>query len=349
MAEFLSDSFVYAYHVTSHGLIKVGYGENPKMRLASYSVTYGITADPSSLRVWDFAAGSIASAIEGSIHRALMDAGFTQRFLSSKTNQEAQELFELLGHSYEEALLVVTDTIEITTKALVENLKSKQQSTSTEQAKKRRDEVRQKNDRERQQAIDAKKLRDEALSKTVTAKAMVGWSSQVKPWIDTLERAKALMNTKSALTGFFSFVAGRDTVDELRNREIYPQILSFVEKIFLETRRARAWRLHLIIDFGLGVRLNGIDLQFPGGHYLPDDSLHESPEEESVTEVRLAVQSATGWGGGDAIKLMERDPKAFSRLIAYARQNLSPERASGRTWCRYSSIGKYARAMQSTS
>ncbi len=74
---------------------------------------------------------------------------------------------------------------------------------------------------------------------------------------------------------------------------------------------------------------------FPDGHYLADEYLGPSPEDVQVTEVRLAVQKATGWGGDDALKLMRKYPQEFSSLINFSRTNPSPERIAGQSWARY--------------
>lgn len=341
MAEFKA-SHIYAYHVTSHDLIKVGYGDNPKSRLSSYCSAYGVAADISSLRTWNFPAPGVASAIEGAIHTALEDAGF-EKYILSADGQEAQELFELGNHSYHDALVIVAEAIEDSTRTLMDGLKSKVRAAIAERDRQRRDEIRREKAEEKRQTEESRRVRENAQRQIMTARAKAGWNSEVQPWCNALQRAKALMENKSTVTGLVSFLSRRDTVDELRHRDIYPTILKLVEEVFHLTRRARAWRLRLTLEFGQDVRPDGIDLQFPGGWYLPGDSLHEHIEQESITEVRLAVQAVTGWGGDDALALMKRDPSAFRRLIDFSKNTPSPERASGKTWCKYTTKGMYAK------
>lgn len=310
MADFKA-SCVYAYHVTSYDLIKVGYGDNPKGRLASYCAAYRITADNDSLRIWEFPAVGVASVIESAIHAALKEAGFDQRLLAAN-GQEAQELFELGSHSYHDALVIVAEAIENATRALLRDLKGKERAASTERTKQRSDEIRREKVEEKRQAEETRRATDAAQRQALTSKAKAGWNSEVQPWLNALQRAHTLMKQKSAMTSLFSIVSRRDSIDELRGRDIYPTMLKLIEDVFHAARRARAWRLALTREFGSNIRLEGIDLQFPGGFYLPDDSLHDHIEQESVTEVRLAVQAVTGWCGDDALALMKRDPSAFS-------------------------------------
>lgn len=335
-------SYVYAYHVTSHQLIKVGFGESPRGRMASYCAAYGISADAGSLKSWDFPAAGIASVIEGAIHESLIDYGF-ERCNLAQGDQEAQELFHLGSHSYHDALEIVTEAIEKATRTLMGGMKGKERLTATERESRRRDEIRREKAEEKQRADLVKKRAEADLCARMTAKAKAGWGSEVQPWLDALAKGKLLMQQRPAFAAITKLWTGRDEVDELRHREVYPAILKLIEEAFHATRRARAWRLRLVLEFGHDARPEGIDLQFPGGSYLPDDSLHSPIEEESVTEVRLAVQAVAGWGGDDALTLMKRDPRAFQALVNFARNSPSLERQTGRTWCRYTTIGKYAK------
>ncbi len=335
-------SYVYAYHVTSHKLIKVGFGESPRVRMTSYCAAYGISADAGSLKSWDFPAAGIASVIEGAIHESLIDYGF-ERCNLAQGDQEAQELFHLGSHSYHDALEIVTETIEKTTRTLMGGMKGKEKLTSTERETRRRDEIRREKAEEKQRADLVKKQVEADLSARVTAKAKAGWGTEVQPWLNALEKGKLLMQQRPAFAAITKLWTGRDAVDELRHRTDYPAILKLIDETFHAARRARAWRLRLVLEFGHGVSPEGIDLQFPEGCYLPDDSLHDPIEKQSVTEVRLAVQAVAGWGGDDALTLMKRDPRAFQTLINFAKNTPSLERQTGRTWCRYTTLGKYAK------
>jgi hypothetical protein len=296
--------------------------------MTSYCAAYGISADAGSLKSWDFPAAGIASVIEGAIHESLIDYGF-ERCNLAQGDQEAQELFHLGSHSYHDALEIVTETIEKTTRTLMGGMKGKEKLTSTERETRRRDEIRREKAEEKQRADLVKKQVEADLSARVTAKAKAGWGTEVQPWLNALEKGKLW--------------TGRDAVDELRHRTDYPAILKLIDETFHAARRARAWRLRLVLEFGHGVSPEGIDLQFPEGCYLPDDSLHDPIEKQSVTEVRLAVQAVAGWGGDDALTLMKRDPRAFQTLINFAKNTPSLERQTGRTWCRYTTLGKYAK------
>ncbi len=125
--------------------------------------------------------------------------------------------------------------------------------------------------------------------------------------------------------------------------QITTSILKLIEETFHAARLAQGWRLRLVLEFGYRVWPDGIHLQAPGAHHLPGDSLHYPLEEESVTEVRLAIQAALGWGGSDALTLMKRDPQSFQALLNFAKASPSPERKTGRTWTRYTTLGKYAK------
>lgn len=335
-------SYVYTYHVTSHQLIKVGFGESPRSRMSSYCANYGVTADTGSLKSWDFPAAGIASAIEGAIHESLIDYGF-ERCNLAQGDQEAQELFHLGSHSYNDALEIVTEAIEKATRTLMGGMKGKERLTSTERENRRRDEIRREKAEEKQRADLVKKQAEADLSARMTARAKAGWGTEVQPWLNAREKGKQLMQQRPAFAAITKLWTGRDAVDELRHRENYPEILKLIEETFHAARRARAWRLRLALEFGHGVRPEGIDLQFPGGCYLPDDSLHSPIEEQSVTEVRLAIQAVAGWGGDDALTLMKRDPQAFQGLVNFARTTPSIERQTGRTWSRYTTLGKYAK------
>lgn len=338
----LKKSYVYAYHVTSHELIKVGFGENPRVRMTSYCAAYGISADTSSLKSWDFPAAGIASVIEGAIHESLIECGF-ERCILAQGDQEAQELFHLGSHSYHDALQIVTEAIEKTTRALMGGMRGKERLTTTERESRRREEIRKEKTEEKQRADFLKKQAEAELRARMTAKANAGWDSEVQPWLNALDKGKLLMQQKTAFEGIKRLWTGRDSVDELRHRENYSEILKLIEETFHAARTARGWRLRLVLEFGYGVWPDGIDLQAPGGRHLPGDSLHYALEEESVTEVRLAIQAALGWGGSDALTLMKRDPQAFQELLNFAKTFPSPERQTGRTWTRYTTLGKYAK------
>jgi len=51
----------------------------------------------------------------------------------------------------------------------------------------------------------------------------------------------------------------------------------------------------------------------------------------------------TGWGGDESLELMNRDSNAFNSLIDFAKRVPSIERETGRTWCKYSPVGRYAK------
>jgi len=335
-------SYVYAYHVTSHGLIKVGFGDNPKSRMLSYCSTYGISADTKSLKSWDFPAASIASVIETAIHDALIESGFERHSLLME-DQEAQELFVLGSSTYQDALEIVTEAIEKSTRSLMTGLRTKERLVATEKENLRREEIRKQKAEEKRRSNLYKEQVEAVLRQRMTERARATWASEVQPWLDCVEKAKQLMQQKSHFSGIANLWTGRDSVDQLRYRAIYPAILDLVSTAFHGMRRARAWRLKLVLEFGSSVYPEGVDLQFPGGCYLPEDTLHDSINEYCVTEVRLAVQSVTGWGGDDALTLMKRDPDAFRELIQFARDTPSIERQTGRTWARYTTLGKYTK------
>lgn len=336
-------SYVYAYHVTSHGLIKVGFGENPKSRMASYCAAYGLNADSSSLKSWDFPAAGVASVIESAIHDSLIDYGF-ERCNFSAEDQEAQELFHLGSHTYQDALEIVYESIEKATRTLTAGMKTKERLTTTERDSRRLEEIRKEKAEEKRKTTLIKKQNEANQLATITEKAKSSWDSDVQPWLNFIKKGNLLMKQGSALSSITKLWKGRDAADDLRHREIYPEIVKLIHNTFHAARKARAWRLRLVVEFGRSTYPEGIDLQFPGGQFLPEDSLHKPIEEECINEVRLAVQAVTGWGGDDALKLMKRDPTAFQALINFALTNPSIERQTGRTWVTYTTKGKYAKA-----
>jgi len=334
-------SHVYAYYVVSHHLIKVGYGDNPRSRMASYTASYSIKADAHSLRTWDFPAAGIASVIEGAIHEALINSNFERHVLSGG-DQEAQELFALGEHTYQDALVIVIEAIEGAARAITEGLKSKEILVTSEMESQRRLEIRQeKTDEKHRRQEEKKKIQDD-LVRRMTSRARANWGEEVQPWINCHLRSNILIKKKSGLIKFSSFLTGRDKVDELRKRDIYPEVLKMIVEMFHLTRRARVWRHKLISEFP-DVRPDEIDLQFPGEIFLPEDSLHDHIDKESVVEVRIAIQQVTGWGGDESLELMNRDSNAFNSLIDFAKRVPSIERETGRTWCKYSPVGRYAK------
>lgn len=336
-------SHVYSYHVVSHNLIKVGYGDNPKLRMVSYCATYNIKADANSLRAWDFPAAGIASVMESAVHSALLEAGFERHTLSVE-DQDAQELFTLGSHSYKDALIIVTEAIEFAARSLIGGLKQKENLSSDERERERSEEIKREKTEEKRKRDELRQLNEDNLRLQVTAEAKAGWATEVQPWLDAVAEGKDLIQKKrSSFSSLANLMTGRDAIDDLRTRDSYPRILKLIEIAFHSMRKARAWRLKLVLKYGLSVIPKGIDLQSPGGIHLPEDSLHEHIDEESVVEVRLAVQSVTGWGGDDALTLMQRNPNDFKSLISYAKQIPSIERETGKTWVKYTTAGRYAK------
>lgn len=160
------------------------------------------------------------------------------------------------------------------------------------------------------------------------------WDIYMKPYVNLCERAKDLYDRPSiaSLGKFF----GRDEIDVLRSREIYPEILKLAEQIFHAARVARNWRLRLKLQIGEAWP-TGKDLQFPDRWHLADEYQGNPISENAEEEVRIAVQHATGWGGDDALKLMRREQRKFQQLVEYAIKNKSPEREFNRSWSNYTS------------
>jgi hypothetical protein len=322
MPKFLKTASVYAFHVPSHDLIKVGYGEDARFRMVSYCRTYGITAAHGSLRVWTFPAWSIAAALEAAAHEALLDAGFS-RYLMSNNDKEAQELFFLGGHFYEQAVIVVAEAVQLTARSLADGLKSIQ-PISNENARQRKEQIRLQKEKAKlaeEQKEYARRLQVQA---AVDAVAKNEWNTYIKPWVDLCGRAQAITGKKTLSTTLGGLLFRRDCVDILRSRDEYPKIIMLIKEIFHAARKARKWRLDLSIKFGREFHPTGKNMQFPGGHFLHDEYQGDSVGERAETEVRLAVQTATGWGGDEALNLMRRDPRVFIPLVDFAGNNPSP-------------------------
>jgi hypothetical protein len=182
---------------------------------------------------------------------------------------------------------------------------------------------------ERENSSQAERTRAAHIQRLIDEISKREWDTYIKPYVNLCERAKVLYE-KPSIASFGRFF-GRDEIDILRSKEIYPEILKLAEQIFHAARVARKWRLKLKLQIG-DAWPTGKDLQFPDGWHLANEHLGYSVADNAEVEVRIAVQKATGWSGDDALKLMRREPGKFKQLVQFAINNKSPERESNCSW-----------------
>jgi Leucine-rich repeat (LRR) protein len=323
----LQESTVYAFHVPSLNAIKVGFGADGRSRMTNYSRQYKLSASATTLREWKLPSPTIASSIEGACHKALRESDF-MRIRHVVDEREAQELFDLGPHTYEQAVIIVAEAIEQTVNSLYEALGSLQ-PLSNEQARQQKE-----NAQRRRIATRAgrKRLEQEQEGRFISAAIpdiQSSWASEIQPFVVQCELAKQIWKQFDYHQGIFStlWAGKRSAATRLMVSNLYPQIKALIPQIFLAARRAKSFYCEMLKKHAeyseMAAKQLGYSFRQPGGHDLPLVD-YDDPREGPFLEVRLVVQLAAGIGGNDAIELMALDAELMA-LVRTATANPAPE------------------------
>jgi len=336
-----NESTLYAFHIPSINAIKVGFGTAGRTRMIQYSRQYALTPIPTSLREWQLPSAVIASAAETACHRALLDAGF-DRVTHSVGDRLAQELFSLGAHSYDHALLVVTDATQETINSLNKAL-AKLKPFSEERA------LQHKREAERRRAtIWEEKEADKARERDRLITAPISeirrrWPKEVQPFITACNTAQQLSKKFPREQGLLKSLLERRKSDAQRMYEwqYWPEIRTLVPTIFHAARDAKRCCYEIENSFhgygDLAAAHIGMSLWQPGGHDLPISNTYaiQYPFKngQAFLEIRLVVQLASGFGGADAEELIQLDTH-LKDLVTIASETPAPEIRLDRYWKR---------------
>lgn len=299
--------------------------------MTNYSRQYKLSASAVSLREWKLPSPTLASSIEAACHEALLESDFT-RIGHVVDEREAQELFRLGPHTYEQAVIIVAEAIEQTVNSLYEALGSLQ-PLSKERARQQRE-----NAQLRRSAIRAEKLKikEEQEARLISAAVpdiQSSWASEVQPFVMACELARRLWKQFGYHQGIFStFWAGKQSAaTRLRASDLYPMIKPFIPQIFHTARRAKSFYCEMKKKHGeyaeMAANKLGYSLRKPAGDDLPlvgTSDISDDGRGRPFLEVRLVVQKATGIGGNDAIELMALDAELMA-LVKTAAATPAPE------------------------
>jgi hypothetical protein len=111
-------NYVYCWHETNYHAIKVGMTTvDPRARMDDYAKTYGLRT--ATLRTITLPPGLDASHFEDVCHTHLRKLGMKPvRHLAPASGDSTQELFELGGRSYDDAVQIVADLVTVTQRAV---------------------------------------------------------------------------------------------------------------------------------------------------------------------------------------------------------------------------------------
>jgi hypothetical protein len=323
----LQQSTVYAFHVPSINAIKVGFGADGRARMSNYSRQYALSAAASSLREWKLPAASIASAIESACHAALLEADF-HRVTRVVDAREAQELFDLGGHTYEQAVLIVAQAIEETISSLYEAL-GRHKPLTEEKARQQKDEAKRRRNELREEKRRQKLEEEERGISCALPEIQRRWPSEVEPFVRTRNKARSI---------YIRFRRGPDLITFLTYGNLsraarmmhwrdWKLVKAIIPDLFHSGRRAKAFYIEMRKKYGLyaekAAERLGLSLWRPGGDGLPDVVYARNKsgtDGPAFLEVRLAVQSATGFGGDDAEELV-RQEQDLMYLVNFAQAN----------------------------
>lgn len=121
-------SFVYCYHLPNINCIKVGFGDNPKFRMTSYTRNYGLEADNRSLREWSLPIAGIANHIEKRCHETFIELGLHSKRITN-SESEAQEVFQLFNVTYDEAIKIIEEVVQGQIQELLFELGARKKAT----------------------------------------------------------------------------------------------------------------------------------------------------------------------------------------------------------------------------
>jgi hypothetical protein len=286
----MKKSVVYAFYVESHHAIKVGFGDDGKRRMYEYSKTYGLQPKASSLRTWEIPIAALESIVEAACHSALINSGLNRVKLGAHS-VEPQELFDLSGIDYDEALLLVTGTIDETMREIAKRIAPT--SVKSDEQKRQSEEQ----NRVRRTEVKRKKLADlERQAKICSDAILLRWKMDFVPFINSCNIAQQRYREFPSQQTFFQKLTGGEKDRSLRMRdwEHYPDIKKSVFEIFKSARVTKAAyvdiRLQLSSEILSLAEINlGISLSSPGKHSLPLISYGIGREDIAFLEVRLAV------------------------------------------------------------
>lgn len=314
----LQDSTVYAFHVPALNAIKVGFGADGRARMRDYSKRYDFKAVAVSLREWSLPASSLAAVVEAACHQALREASLTQ-VSRVVDDQEAQELFDLGPHSYEQAVLVVAAAIEETVDSLHAAL-GKLKPRAGEEARQRKEAAQ----RARTEAARVKLEAEQREFERAKGVLQARWDTEMKPYVDWCDYAQTIYKQFSHQQGFLDAAlrGKRSFATRMLAWESWPKLRDSTPHIFRASRRARAFRVEFRREFPKfpepDYEKKHPSLNSPEGHYLP-----HCERDDPTLEVRLAVQQATGSGGDDALELINRCQE-LHRLVEEAERHPVP-------------------------
>ena len=327
----LQESTVYAFHVPSLNAIKVGFGADGRSRMTHYSRQYKLSASAVSLREWKIPSPTIASSIEAACHKALLESDF-KRIGHVIDEREAQELFELGLHTYEQAVIIVAEAIEQTVNSLYEALGSLQ-PLSKERARQQKENAQRKRSAIRAEKLKLKEEQDARLISAAIPDIQSSWASEVQPFVVACELARRLWKQFDYHQGILStFWAGKQSAaTRLIASNLYPQIKPLIPQIFRTARRAKSFYCEMKKKHGqyaeMAAHQLGYSLRQPGGNDLPlvgTNDISDDGRGRPFLEARLVVQEATGIGGNDAIELMALDAELMA-LVKAAAATPAPE------------------------
>ncbi|MDD5461767.1 MAG: hypothetical protein PHG00_09055 [Methylococcales bacterium] len=190
----LQQSTVYAFHVPSLNAIKVGFGTDGRTRMIHYSRQYRFSSSTVSLREWKLPSPKLASSIEIACHRALLQADFG-RVSHVVDEREAKELFDLGHHTYEQAVIVVAEAIEVTISSLYEAL-GKIKPLSQEKARQQNEEAQRRRESIREEKKKQKEENDNRIISAAASKIQQRWHLEVKPFVKASDSAKTARQSR---------------------------------------------------------------------------------------------------------------------------------------------------------
>jgi len=254
--DFLKTSTVYAYYLPELDAIKVGFGDNPKARMANYCKAHELTANASSIQSWEIPAPSVASALESAIHKSLADAGFS-RIDYASSNGRAVELFALNGRSYNEAVLYVADLLDTVTGRLVDRLGSNR--VDIERRRQAEQRARQTKERLREQ----KDERERVKRAEFTAEWESGWDEFIRPWCELTSRCRNIRQSYKPPGMLFRLKHGDDCIPHYVKWHGYVELLTLLPSYFIASRKARGFRQKMSEKFGSRNNPSGWDMYQP--------------------------------------------------------------------------------------
>ena len=326
--DLLQESTVYAFHVPSMNAIKVGFGADGRTRMKNYSRQYALPSSAISLREWKLPSSSLASAIETACHRALLQADFC-RVSHVVDEREARELFDLSHHTYEDAVIVVAEAIEETINSLHAAL-GKFKPLSQEIARQQKEEAQRRRTAMREEKKARKAEEENRLVGAATPQIKQRWNREAEPFANACDTARVTWKQFPYGQGFLSSIINgkQSAAYRMHNWQQWPTIKNLIPEIFHAARRAKFFYCEMKKQHGnyaeQAAKQLGISLWAPGRHDLPLVGSYPDKNGMAFLEVRLVVQSATGFGGDDAEELIRRDPELMA-LVKFAEQNPAPE------------------------